>query len=454
MIKKLFHLNKQSSYDAPVPDNLHSWPAKQVDTLCDTLPRNGSDNAQGLIYRLQLNQSELETRTKDLNREFKMVQHELIAANEKLKQACDEYERLRLSEERYRFLYEESPAVNAVIGMDGTILDINKQALNSLGYAKEEMLGQPLTNFVVPRQREDVRRQLGASARGEQPPTTEVSIYAQNGDLRHFILVPGNLVYHRGSTPHSFIYIALDMTKHKEMEEQLQNRTNELLAANRELKAFAHSVSHDLRNPLNNMAAMVDVLKMYYADLMDADGNKCIEQIETNIYRMTSTISNLLELSIISQHELKKQDVDLSAITDSFLSELKKSNPWRNVEVIVQSGIIVNADKGLIRLALENLIRNAWKYTSKVKNPRIEIGMQDHNGRRVVYIKDNGAGFDMNHAEIIFEPFTRLHSQEKYRGTGIGLSIVQRVVHKHGGTICAEGQVDRGATFYFTLVTG
>jgi len=237
----------------------------------------------------------------------------------------------------------------------------------------------------------------------------------------------------------------------REVEEKLiEAKKNSEQRAN-DLEAFSYSVSHDLKNPLNNILTMVSVLEKNYVDSMDKDGKYCIVEIKRNIIKMNAIITQLLQLSKIMHHALKITDVRIDAIAADFLAELRNSNPQRKVQVLINENIIVRADEGLMRVALENLIRNAWKYSSKREDSFIEIGITNGLEYRHFFVKDNGIGFDMKDAQRIFEPFQRAHHEKEYKGTGIGLSIVKRIIEKHGGRIWAESEIGRGACFYFTL---
>lgn len=250
----------------------------------------------------------------------------------------------------------------------------------------------------------------------------------------------------KGSQPGGF-----GITQDKKTEEQLLIRTEELAAANKELESFTYSVSHNLRNPLNNIKAMCTVLKIEFEKKPDNDGSIAVGYISKSVDHMANIISNLLELSIISCRALKTGEVNLSEIAGEIIDELKKSQPSREVEVIIEDNMVVEADHGLIQLALENLIRNAWKYTLKSQNARIGIGVVNKDRHPIYFVRDNGTGFDMKDAQRIFVAFERAHKDEEYRGNGVGLAIVQRIVDKHGGKVWADSETGKGATFYFTL---
>jgi len=232
---------------------------------------------------------------------------------------------------------------------------------------------------------------------------------------------------------------------------QLGERTVQLEAANKELEAFAYSVSHDLRAPLRGIDGWSMALLEDYAGRLDADGQAHLHRIRESARRMNRLIDDLLMLSRMTRAELHRQTVDLTGLARSVLARLQLNEPERKAELVVADGLVVDADAHLMGILMENLLGNAWKFTSKQPMTRVEVGTQPQNGEPVVFIRDNGAGFDMAYAVKLFGAFQRLHSAAEYEGTGIGLATVHRIVTRHGGRIWAEAQVDRGATFYFTL---
>ena len=237
----------------------------------------------------------------------------------------------------------------------------------------------------------------------------------------------------------------------KKLNTDLQHNLDELASANKELEAFSYSVSHDLRNPLNRILGFSDVLLEGYSDKLDDEGKDHLNRVIKNATRMNRIMDDLLHLSRISRHGVQRQDVDLSKLAASVVAELREAQPDRGATVDIQEGIAAFADAKLIEVALSNLLGNAWKFTSKTKNARIQFGTFEQEGKIVYYVKDNGAGFDQSLSEKLFLPFHRLHSEEEFEGTGIGLATVQRIIHRHGGKVWAEGEPGKGAMFYFTL---
>ncbi len=229
----------------------------------------------------------------------------------------------------------------------------------------------------------------------------------------------------------------------------------ELADVNRELEAFSYSVSHDLRAPLRSIEGFSQILLEDYADKLGEEGEDYVGRVRVASRRMALLIDDLLDLSRVSRRPLRREPVDLSARTREIAAELGKSQPERDVEFVIADGLIANGDARLLRLALENLLGNSWKFTSREERARIEFGSTALEGReRVYFVRDNGVGFDETYADKLFGAFQRLHAAEEFEGTGIGLATVQRVVHRHGGRIWAKGEVGQGATFFFTLRPG
>jgi signal transduction histidine kinase len=242
--------------------------------------------------------------------------------------------------------------------------------------------------------------------------------------------------------------------KVRERTSELHRRSVELEVLNRELEAYSYSVAHDLRSPLISIDGFSQVLLETYGEKLDDTGRSHLERIMGGARRMHRLINDLLELSKVVRAPMHHTTVDLSRMGNDILRGLRESAPERNVSVVVADGMGVEGDSALLRIALESLLSNAWKFTSKTSHARIEFGSRiDRSGRRAYFLRDNGAGFDPRHAANLFSPFRRLHAESQFPGSGTGLATVQRIVHRHSGEIWAEAAVDRGACFYFTLPT-
>ncbi len=233
----------------------------------------------------------------------------------------------------------------------------------------------------------------------------------------------------------------------------LELRTGQLQTANKELESFAYSVSHDLRAPLRAIDGFSQTLIEDCAPLLDDAGRFAIERVRANAINMGQLIDDMLHLARISHGELSPAPTDLGALARQIVAELREQQPDRNPDVRIAEGLVADVDPDFIRIALANLLSNAFKFTGNQAAPRIDFASETRDGEVVYYVRDNGAGFDMAHAEQVFRPFERLHSQDEFPGTGIGLATVQRVIRRHGGRIWADAAIGRGATFFFTLRT-
>jgi signal transduction histidine kinase len=242
----------------------------------------------------------------------------------------------------------------------------------------------------------------------------------------------------------------------------LEGESSELLS---EQAAFSYTVTHDLRAPIRVVEGFARILKEDYGRVLDRIGNDHLDRVLAAAARMNSMIDALLTLANLSAQPLARQPVNLSQLAGFVIDDLRRAAAERQVEVDIAPGMVVDGDPTLLRLVLENLLGNAWKFTSKSGQAHIEFGVlpdplppfpgatpaQDGSGKQVFFVRDDGAGFDMAHADKLFGPFQRLHAEADFEGTGIGLATVERIIHRHGGEVWAEGEVGRGATFYFTL---
>jgi signal transduction histidine kinase len=234
-----------------------------------------------------------------------------------------------------------------------------------------------------------------------------------------------------------------------EKEVALRRRTLELESANKELEAFTFSASHDLRAPLASIDGFTQM--MVEDSNLDDMARDCVHWIRDACRQMQELVDGLLQMSRFSNADIDREEVDLSSMARSVADGLRQREPERDVELRIQDGIHVNGDRRLLRAVLENLMSNAWKFTRKHARATIEVGVTQENGRRAIYVRDDGAGFDPGHADKMFRAFQRLHTRQEFEGTGIGLATVERIVHRHGGRIWAEGEVEKGATFYFVV---
>ena len=236
-----------------------------------------------------------------------------------------------------------------------------------------------------------------------------------------------------------------------ELEERVVARTAELESSNRELEAFSYSVSHDLRQPLRAIDGFSKALLEDCGDGLGDVGSRHLDRVREATRQMSLLIDDLLSLARISRTEMRRERVDLGRVATEIVASLAQAQPDRKVEFVVTGDATTEGDPQLLRVVLDNLLRNAWKFTSKHPTARIELGRAGDNGKRAFYVADDGAGFDMAYAAMLFAPFQRLHRQSDFEGTGVGLATVQRIIQRHGGRLWAESAVENGAKFYFTL---
>ncbi len=245
--------------------------------------------------------------------------------------------------------------------------------------------------------------------------------------------------------------ISRDITERKQAAVALQKAKLELEAANKELEAFSYSVSHDLRAPLRSVDGFSQALLEDYGALLPLEARNFLERIRNSAQRMAELIDDLLDLSRVTRAPLKRVSVDLSKIAENTAAELKRNATYRNVRFIIASNLRADGDPHLLQIVLENLMNNAWKFTSKQEQAEIQFGSTYEDVNVIYFVRDNGAGFDMTYVNKLFGAFQRLHSMTEFPGTGVGLATIQRIIHRHGGRIWAEGAVNQGATFFFTL---
>jgi light-regulated signal transduction histidine kinase (bacteriophytochrome) len=294
----------------------------------------------------------------------------------------------------------------------------------------------------------------GWGVMAEQP--TRTAFAARNHELRHLGLAYGLVALASGTFAY---WILRTLTERRRAAYQisalnadLQRRAAELEEANKELEAFSYTVSHDLRTPLSSIDGFTQALLEGYAATLDARGQDYLQRICGATQRMVDLIDALLGLSYVTGAELVRKAVDLSALARAIAPDLPRCEPTRQAEFVIADGLVAHGDARWLRVVLENLFSNAWKFTAKQPRARIEFGsLPQHDGSRVFFVRDNGVGFDMAYADKLFSAFQRLHGRTEYPGTGVGLATVQRIIQRHGGRIWAEGAVGQGATFYFTL---
>ena len=359
---------------------------------------------------------------------------------------------LRDSEARFRQVVESAPNGILMVRADGTITLVNAQIERLFGYSREELVGQAIDLLLPPGMRGSHAQNV---ARFFAAPSTRAmganrDLFGLHKDGREVPIEIGLTPLETPDGPHVLASI-IDITERKQAEAALHARQTLLDAANKELEAFAYSVSHDLRTPLRSIDGFSQALLEDYASLLDEQGRDYLQRVRSASQRMGQLIDDLLDLSRTARREFRRGPVDLSTLAHLTCEGLRRSDPDRQVEFVVAPGLVASGDIGLLRIVLDNLLGNAWKFTAKRPQARIEFGTTVASGVTTYFVRDNGAGFDMAYADKLFTPFQRLHGMTEFPGTGIGLATVSRIVHRHGGRIWAEGAVDQGVTVYFIL---
>ncbi|MCX5848733.1 MAG: PAS domain S-box protein [Deltaproteobacteria bacterium] len=362
-------------------------------------------------------------------------------------------ETLRKDYIRLQSMVSNAPVVLFAVDKDGIFTLSEGKALTIMGLKGGEVVGRSAYDVYRdhPEDQDHFRRALNGEA---------FKTLVNAGD--HFFDAYHEPVWGTDGNFDGSSGILVDITERKKAEEDLRKyqesledlvreRTNELESSNTELESFSYSVSHDLRAPLRTIDGFSRALLEDCADKLNSQGKEYLTRITAAARRMGLLIEDLLKLSRITRMEMNIGTVNLTQIARSVINELQSTEPQRHVKVTITNNLEDKADSRLIRIAIENLLENAWKFTRKNTEAVIEFGSEKREGENVYFIRDNGAGFDMAYAGNLFAPFQRLHTEDEYPGTGIGLATVSRVIHRHGGNVWAEGQTDKGATFYFTL---
>ena len=376
-----------------------------------------------------------------------------ITAHKKAEQA------LRSSEEKFSKIFHSSPDWMAISALsDGRLIDVNNAFCKITGYARAEVIGKTSFDLGLWVDRKERSRMAEVLRREGRVIDHETRFRMKSGEIR-MMLRSAELIELDGET--CVINVTRDITERKRAEEQirtlnseLRQRVTELQEANRELDAFSYTVSHDLRSPLIVIGGFARRLLQSHGRVLGAEGREKLDTIRGNVQKMEELISDLLSFSRTGRQQMSASVVYMEEVVDSIFRELKASAPGRTIDLKKGTLLPVYADKALIRLVLVNLLANAFKFTRPRAAAVIEVESRQENGEVVYCVRDNGVGFDAHDAGRLFDVFQRAHSSREFEGTGIGLSIVQRVITRHGGRLWAEGTKGEGAVFCFTLPVG
>ncbi len=368
---------------------------------------------------------------------------------------------LMSSEERLRRITNSMRDMVCQTDAQGRFLYATPSYLQILGYDPASLIGRSVFEFLHPEDKDSVIRAFQAALANKSPGKAEFRYRHANGDYL-WIETTGDVLLDGSDKVVGAVFASRDSTQRKTsevearefnamLEQRVAERTAELAAANRELESFSYSVSHDLSAPLRAIEGFSTLLKTEFEPKLDAQGREYLQRIRGAARRMAQLIDDLLDLSRVSRRELRRQSVDLSELARGLIEELRWREPSRNIEWMVADGLVAEADPTLMLAVLQNLLGNAWKFTRPQAQARIEFGLEEDGGMPAFFVRDNGAGFDMEYSHKLFTPFQRLHGPAEFEGNGIGLATARQIIHRHGGKIWAEGAVDAGAVFRFTL---
>ncbi|MGO9837183.1 MAG: sensor histidine kinase [Polyangiaceae bacterium] len=355
-------------------------------------------------------------------------------------------------EQRFQLAAIVESSGDAIIAssLDGLIRSWNKGAERLFGYDAEDAIGQPISLLLPPGRQGEEAELIAGLANGEPATAFEAVRRRKDGSNVDVSVTISPIRDSRGDLVGASM-AARDMSDWKRAQAEVLRARETAEEANRELEAFNYSVAHDLRAPLRGIDGFCQVLLEDYGETLDAAGQHHLRRVRDAAQHMGRLIDSLLALSRVTRAGLRSQRVDLSDLARTAAERLKESQPDRVVEFVIGDGFTAKGDSALLGAAIENLLGNAWKFTRNKPSARIEFGSIQEGGRTAYFVRDNGAGFDMAFVSKLFGVFQRLHPPSEFEGTGVGLATVQRIVHRHGGRVWAEGKVGEGACFHFTF---
>ena len=359
---------------------------------------------------------------------------------------------LKQSEEMFRLIVSNvKDYAIIVLDPEGHVISWNGGAQRIKGYAAEEIVGKHFSMFYPPEGIALGKPIMELKSAREEGRFEDDSWRIRRDGSRFWANVVVTPLRDDAGLLRGFVKITRDVTEKRKAEQEIIQRSLELEAANKELETFSYSVSHDLRAPLRGIDGFSQALQEDYQQQLDSTAKDYLRRICTATRRMGELIDDLLNLARVTRAEIYRERIDLSKLAGEVAQEIQSQEPARSVALNIAAGLEAEGDSRLLRVALQNLIGNAWKFTSKREKAQIEFGAQGVNGGKAYFVRDNGAGFEQSYASRLFGAFQRLHAASEFPGTGIGLATVQRIIRRHGGTVWAEGTVNQGATVYFTL---
>ncbi len=424
------HTMDIQKYDIRRPDGVFEdkfWRPLNVPVMDD------QNDVAYIIHRVD-DVTDLEKAKRDLTAQLR--RKEELEAVEKIY-----IQNLKASESRFLKIFNLSPIVIFITSVtDGRLLLVNRAFEKLFLFKREDVIGKTLTELKITEEENKLSVAKNIKEKGRQVLETEIDLRDAFGDVKNML---ASTVMIEIDNKECFLKAMVDITQRKKQQDAF-------LQLNKELEAFSYSVSHDLRAPLRAVTGYAKMLEEDYANILDSEGKRLLGTISSNAERMGHLIDNLLSFSRLGRKDVTVKDTDMNALVENAITELNKTTT-SNAKIIIQDLHRVKSDHALMSHVLINLIDNAVKYSSKSKNPVIEI-KSEQVGKEIVYsIKDNGAGFDMRYVNKLFGVFQRLHTEDEFEGTGVGLAIVQRIINKHGGRVWAESKVNQGATFFFSL---